>query len=497
MDFSSLSAHEIAGLVGRREVSCEEVIQSSLDRLQTIDTTIHSFVTVLHEEALEGARKMDGRLAGGEKAPTLCGVPLALKDNLSTRGIFTTCSSKILAGYKPPYNATVVERLEAAGAIVVGKTNMDEFAMGSSTEHSGLFPTHNPWNTNCVPGGSSGGSAAAVAARQATIALGSDTGGSIRQPAAFCGIVGLKPTYGRVSRFGLIAYASSLDQIGPMTMDVTDAALLLSIIAGADAKDSTCATRPVPDYMASLRQDVKGLRLGVPMEFFGRGVQPAVARCVHTAIDVLKSLGAAIKEVSIPTAEYTLPVYYILAPAEASSNLARYDGVEYGPRSSRSHDTIGMYMATRDEGFGPEVKERILLGTYALSAGYYEAYYLKAQKVRTLVRQDFDRAFEECDVLVTPTSPTPAFHLGEKTADPMQMKLADVLTIPANIAGIPAISLPCGLVDGLPVGLQLMARAFDEETLLRCAFTYEQVAGFSRQRPPLQARNGEIKANGA
>ncbi|MCA1596236.1 MAG: Asp-tRNA(Asn)/Glu-tRNA(Gln) amidotransferase subunit GatA [Chloroflexi bacterium] len=487
MDWSSLTAYEIASMVRAKTVSCEEVVRGTLERLHSIEPQLRSFITICEEAALDDARALDRRLSSGEDCGPLCGTPVAIKDNLCTRRVETTCGSRILQGFKPPYSATAVERLQKAGAIVIGKTNMDEFAMGSSTEYSAFFPTRNPWDTVRVPGGSSGGSAAAVAAGQAPIALGSDTGGSVRQPASFCGVVGLKPTYGRVSRSGLVAYASSLDQIGPVARSVQDAALLLGVIAGADPLDSTCATRPVPDYMASLRDGVKGLRIGLPREMFGQGVTPEVDERVRDAVRVLADAGASVKEISLPTLLYTLPIYYVLAPAEASSNLARYDGVEYGWRAPEARDVVGMYMSTRDKAFGPEVKQRILIGTYALSAGYYDAYYLKAQKVRTLVRQEFDQAFQECDILAGPTCPTPAFRIGEKSGDPMAMKLADVMTVPANIAGIPALSVPCGLAGGLPVGLQLMGRVFDEETLLRCAYTYEQSTPFHLQRPGIAA----------
>jgi aspartyl-tRNA(Asn)/glutamyl-tRNA(Gln) amidotransferase subunit A len=472
-------------MVRRKEASCEEVVRLSLGRLRALDPRIRAFITVLDDSALERARLMDEQIAAGEDPGPLAGVPVALKDNLCVRDIPTTCASKILEGYRPPYTATAVERLLAAGAIPVGKANMDEFAMGSSTENSGFFPTRNPWDLDRVPGGSSGGSAAAVAAGITPIALGSDTGGSIRQPASFCGISGLKPTYGRVSRYGLVAYASSLDQIGPLARSVEDCALVLGAIAGGDPRDSTCANIPVPDYAASLIPDVKGLRVGLPVQLFAQGVEGDVAACVHAAVEVLRCSGAEVREVSLPTLAYSLPIYYILAPAEASSNLARYDGVEYGHRSAGSYDTIGMYMASRDEGFGAEVKQRILIGTYALSAGYYDAYYLKAQKARTLLRQEFARAFEECDVLACPTSPAPAFRIGEKSGDPMQMKLADVLTLPVNIAGIPAISIPCGQIGQLPVGMQLMTRAFDEETLFRTAFAFQEATDYHRQAPSL------------
>jgi aspartyl-tRNA(Asn)/glutamyl-tRNA(Gln) amidotransferase subunit A len=383
----------------------------------------------------------------------------------------------------PPYDATVVERLAEAGTITVGKTNLDEFAMGSSTENSAFFTTRNPWNTDKVPGGSSGGSAAAVAADEAIVSLGSDTGGSIRQPASFCGVVGMKPTYGRVSRYGLIAFASSLDQIGPFAKDITDTALVLQAISGKDPLDSTSVDIPVPDFRAALKNDVKGLRIGLPKELFAQGVQPEIADAVMRAVDLLKSLGAEVRELSMPIMEYALPTYYLLAPSEASSNLARYDGVRYGHRSKHSTDVMSMFMKSREEGFGDEVKQRIMIGTYALSAGYYDAYYLKAQKVRTLVRQAYDEAFKEYDVLISPTSPTVAFGVGERSDDPFQMKLSDVCTIPVNLAGIPALSMTCGYYDNLPIGLHIMGKAFDEETVLRTAYAFEQNTDYHTMKP--------------
>jgi aspartyl-tRNA(Asn)/glutamyl-tRNA(Gln) amidotransferase subunit A len=409
---------------------------------------------------------------------------------MCTRGVKTTCSSKILYNWIPPYNATVVEKLSHASYTPVGKTNMDEFAMGSSTENSGFFPTRNPWDLGRVPGGSSGGSAAAVAACEVPIALGSDTGGSIRQPASFCGVVGLKPTYGRVSRYGLVAFASSLDQIGPIARTVSDCALALQVIAGHDPRDATSVPLPVPNYLDALVPDLKGIRLGKPVEYFGEGIDPQVRECVERAIEVMVGLGAECEEVSLPHTEYALPVYYIIAPSECSSNLARYDGVKYGFRTEDDVDMITMMERTRDQGFGAEVKRRIMLGTYALSAGYYDAYYLKAQKVRTLIKRDFDRAWEKVDVLVTPTSPTVAFEFGARTADPLQMYAADVCTIPVNLAGLPGISVPCGFVDGLPVGLQIIGKAFDEETILRVAYAYEQNTDWHTYRPKIGSEEG-------
>ncbi|HOJ20697.1 MAG TPA: Asp-tRNA(Asn)/Glu-tRNA(Gln) amidotransferase subunit GatA [Armatimonadota bacterium] len=477
-----LTAHELAELLRRGEVSAVEIAEDTLDRISAVEERVKSYVTVAAEEALEQARAVDERRARGEALPPLAGIPIALKDNLCTRGIRTTCSSRILENWVPPYDATVVKRLRDQQAVFIGKTNMDEFAMGSSTEYSAFHVTRNPWDLSRVPGGSSGGSAAAVAAREATLSLGSDTGGSIRQPASFCGVVGLKPTYGRVSRYGLVAFASSLDQIGPVARDVTDAALLLQAISGHDPNDATSATAEVPDYTKALRSDVKGLKLGVPRELWTQGVDPAVNAAVRAAVDRLVELGAEAEEVSMPHIDYSFPVFYLIAPSEASSNLARYDGVRYGLRVP-ADDPNTMMERTRDAGFGPEVKQRIVIGTFALSAGYYDAYYLKALKVRTLVKQDFDRAFERYDLLVSPVSPTVAFGIGEKTGDPLQMKLADVCTIPINLAGIPAISVPCGFYEGLPIGLQIMGKPFGEETLLRAAYAYEQSTDWHRRTP--------------
>jgi aspartyl-tRNA(Asn)/glutamyl-tRNA(Gln) amidotransferase subunit A len=468
-----------------REISAREITSSVLERINAVEGEVHSYVTIIADQALTAATEVDEAISFGEKIGPLTGIPIAIKDNMCTECVLTTCSSKMLNNYIPPYDATVVERLHAHKAIIVGKTNMDEFAMGSSTENSAFFPTSNPWNLKCVPGGSSGGSAASVAADETILALGSDTGGSIRQPASFCGVVGMKPTYGRVSRYGLIAFASSLDQIGPLTKDVRDAAILLQAISGKDPLDSTSIDTPVPDFAGNLRNDVKGLKIGVPREFFAQGVAPEVSKAVWDALELLESLGAEYKEISMPIMEYTLPTYYIIAPSEASSNLARYDGVRYGHRSRHKTDVISMLSKSRDEGFGPEVKQRIMIGTYALSAGYYDAYYLKAQKVRTLVRQAYDQAFAEFDVLISPTSPTTAFAIGENTDDPMQMKLADVCTIPVNLAGIPAMSQTCGYHNGMPIGLHIMGKAFDEETVLRVGYTFEQNTDFHTKKPDI------------
>ena len=486
MQLYDLTAHELAAKLKTREVSAREVTDAVLQRIGQVEGHVMAYITVTEAVAQAQADAVDRARASGETLSPLAGIPLALKDNLCTRGIETTCASKILRGFVPPYNATVVDKLQASGSVFVGKANLDEFAMGSSTENSGFFPTHNPWDLHTVPGGSSGGSTAAVAAGEAIWALGSDTGGSIRQPAAFCGVVGLKPTYGRVSRYGLVAFASSLDQIGPITKDVRDAALLLSAISGHDPLDSTSVVRDVPDYTRALTGDVRGLKLGVPKEYFAQGVDPAVAEAVRAAIHQLTSMGAEAEEISLPHSEYALPTYYILAPAEASSNLARYDGVRFGHRTARATNHVDLFEKSREEGFGPEVKQRIMIGTYALSAGYYDAFYLKAQQVRTLIKRDFDRAFAQYDAIIAPTAPTVAFPIGEKSGDPLAMKLSDVLTIPANMAGIPAISLPCEFLHGLPIGLQLMAPAFGEETLLRIAYAYEQTTDWHKQRALLE-----------
>ena len=459
-------------------------VERSLDRIKHLEPKLSAFNTVMAERALERARSLD------KAAPTgaLHGVPIAIKDNMCTAGVPTTASSKILAGFIPSYNATVVERLERAGAIVIGKTNLDEFAMGSSTENSALGPTKNPWDVTRTPGGSSGGSAAAVASRMVPIALGSDTGGSIRQPAGLSGIVGFKPTYGRVSRYGLLAFASSLDQIGPFATTVDDVATVFSVIGGFDSHDSTSSPEPMPDLTAALTGDVKGLRIGVPRAFIVEGIDPAVLAAYESALKALTARGAALVDIELPHASYGIPVYYLICTAEASSNLARYDGVRYGYRTKlQKDDTLQqMYERTRDEGFGAEVKRRIMLGTYVLSAGYYDAYYLKAQQVRTLLRRDHDRAFEKCDVVATPTTPTPAFGLGEKTDDPVQMYLNDIFTVSANLTGLPSISVPCGFSPSrLPIGFQLTGRAFDEATLLRAADAYQRDTSFHTEVPPI------------
>ncbi|MEE9285214.1 MAG: Asp-tRNA(Asn)/Glu-tRNA(Gln) amidotransferase subunit GatA [Dehalococcoidia bacterium] len=480
-----LSAHEARALLDRREISSVELTRSVLQRIDRVESAVKAYVTLVEEEALRQAEAADRRLDGGDAGP-LTGIPMQLKDNLVTRGIRTTCSSRMLEGFVPPYDATVTQRLRDGGAVLLGKGNMDEFAMGSSTENSAFFPTRNPWGLDRVPGGSSGGPAAGVSAGECLFALGSDTGGSIRQPASFCNVVGLKPTYGLVSRYGLVAFASSLDQIGPLTRDVTDAATVLQAIAGYEPRDSTSADRPTPDYLGALTGDIKGLRIGVPREYF-QGIDDDVDAVLRRAIDKLAELGAEIDwDVSLPSTPYALAVYYIIAPSEASANLARYDGVKYGFSAPDADNMWDAMEQTRRLGFGPEVKRRIMLGTYALSAGYYDAYYLKAQKVRTLIRREFDAAFTGCDVLVTPTSPTPPFRLGEKLDDPVKMYLSDVATIPVNIAGIAAISIPGGFLEGLPIGMQLIGPPFSEESLLRVAHAYEQATGWHQLRPPLE-----------
>lgn len=473
VDPKGMTAHGAHKLLHSGDISSVELTEAFLDRTNSIESSIKSFVTVTPEQALEQARAADKRIASGNGAP-LTGIPMQLKDNMATRGVATTCSSRILEGFVPPYDATVTSRLYAEGAVLVGKGNLDEFAMGSSTENSAFYATRNPWGLDRVPGGSSGGPAAAVAAAQCVYALGSDTGGSIRQPASLCGVVGLKPTYGLVSRYGLVAFASSLDQIGPITRDVRDAALVLNSIAGHDPRDATSIDSDVPDYTSGLTGDIRGLRVGVPREYFVEGMEPGVDEAVRRAIDTLADLGAIVSETSLPSTPYAMAVYYIVAPSEASANLARYDGVKYGYSTETPGSMWDALENTRREGFGPEVKRRIMIGTYALSAGYYDAWYKKALQVRTLIRQEFDRVFHEFDVLVSPTSPSVAFPIGEKTADPYMMYLNDVFTQPANIAGIPAISVPAGLSEGLPVGVQFMASHLQEEMLLRVAHAYEQ-----------------------
>ncbi|MBI4641901.1 MAG: Asp-tRNA(Asn)/Glu-tRNA(Gln) amidotransferase subunit GatA [Candidatus Tectomicrobia bacterium] len=485
MELHRLTIHELHEKLKRREVTSREITESVLNSIKKVDEKVKAFLTVTPEIALKQADEADRRRQSGEDY-SLLGIPMAIKDVICTEGIRTTCGSKVLHNFVPPYDATVIKKLKAQGAVCVGKANMDEFAMGSSTENSRFFPTRNPWDLERIPGGSSGGSGAAVAADECIAALGSDTGGSVRLPAAFCGIVGLKPTYGRVSRFGLVAYASSLDQIGPLTKDVEDCAIVLNAIAGRDLSDSTSADIPVPDYTNALVDDVKGMRLGIPREYFIEGLHPDVDRSTREAIKLLESLGAVCEEVSLPHTDYAIPTYYLIATAEASSNLARYDGVKYGYRAEGARDLMEMYKKTRAEGFGTEVKRRIMLGTYALSAGYYDAYYKKAQQVRTLIKRDFEEAFKKVDVILTPVSPTPPFKLGEKMADPLQMYLSDIFTISVNLAGIPGISIPCGFsTEQLPIGLQILGKHFDEEKILRVAYTFERHTEYHHKRPGL------------
>ncbi len=490
-DLAALTAHDAAELLRRGEFSSVELTRAVLDRIDELDPRLHAYLTVTADAALEAAAQADRALAlarredNSSKLPLL-GVPMSVKDVISTENVVTTAGSRILEGFVPVYSATVVERLEAAGAHLVGKTNPDEFAMGSSTENSGYGVTRNPWDLERVPGGSSGGSAAAMAADEGIFALGTDTGGSVRQPASLTNTVGLRPSYGRVSRWGVIAFASSLDQVGPMTKDVRDAALILNVIAGLDPNDSTTVNAPVPNYLDALQgESLRGVRVGVPREYFVEGMAASVEGAIRAAIAHLETLGAELHEVSLPHTHYALPTYYILAPAEASANLARYDGVKYGLRADVPGDVWDVIRATRGRGFGAEVKRRIMLGTYALSTGYYDAYYVKAQKVRTLIKQDFDNAFDQVDVLVSAASPTPPFRIGEKTDDPLQMYLADVFTLAQPLAGIPAISIPAGFDDGLPIGMQIMARAFEEDKLLRVAYAYEQTTEWRKRKPRL------------
>lgn len=491
MGLTEMAVHELRTLLQQRQISARELVEAVYERIDAVEEDIKAYITLCRDEALAAAKEADARLARGEAGSSLLGIPVAVKDNICTAGVTTTCASRILHNFVPPYDATVVERLKKAGAPITGKTNMDEFAMGSSTENSGFHVTHNPWDLSRVPGGSSGGSAAAVAAGEVPVALGSDTGGSIRQPAAFCGVVGMKPTYGLVSRYGLIAFASSLDQIGPLARNVRDCALMLQAIAGHDPQDSTSVPVDVPNYEGALTGDIQGMVVGLPREYFAEGLDPEIKDAVLQAVKVLEGQGARVEEISLPHTEYALATYYLIAPAEASSNLARYDGVRYGYRSEKAPDTVTMFMATRDEGFGAEVKRRIMLGTYALSAGYYDAYYLKAQKVRTLIKQDFERAFERCDVLISPTTPSVAFKIGEKVADPMAMYLSDIYTITVNLAGIPGLSLPCGYnSEGLPIGLQIMGKAFNEVSVLQVAYTYEQSADLCRRWPKMEVKAG-------
>ena len=475
------TAHALHDMLVNKQVSAKEITADVIKRLEETEPNVKAYLATNIEKAQQQAETADKKIAAGEAISFLTGIPGAIKDNICTKGVTTTCASKILEHFVPPYNATVMDKLSPQTPVVVGKTNMDEFAMGGSTENSGFYPTHNPWDLTRVPGGSSGGSAAAVSAGSAVWALGSDTGGSIRQPASFCGVVGLKPTYGRVSRYGLVAYASSLDQIGPLTRDVTDCAHILSVIAGRDPMDSTSAAADVPDYAAALKQDVRGLKIGLPQEYFAAGMDSDTEKAVRQAVQTLASLGATVTEISLPHTQYAIAAYYLIAPAEAATNLQRYDGVSYGERVDGA-DIVELMTNTRSEKFGEEVKRRIMIGNYALSAGYYDAYYLKALKVRTLVQQDFTEAFKTVDIIAAPTAPTPAFKIGELTADPLTMYLQDVYTVPLNLSGLPGISVPCGFSQaGLPIGLQIIGRPLDEETILRAAYTYEQNSGLSNR----------------
>ncbi len=485
MDLYRLTIHEAHELLTRGEITSVELTSAVFDRIARVEDRIGAYITLVKNQAMAEAKASDELIRQGKVGP-LTGVPLAIKDILCTEGIRTTCGSKILENFIPPYSSTVVNKLKKARAVIVGKTNMDEFAMGSSTEHSALMVTRNPWDLTRIPGGSSGGSAAAVAADECIGAIGTDTGGSIRQPASHCGVVGLKPTYGGVSRFGLVAFASSLDQIGPIAKDVTDCAILMNAICGYDPNDSTSVHREVPDYTMALQAGLKGLVVGIPKEYFAGGLDEDVAQAVDAAIKVIEGLGATCKSVSLPHTEYAVAVYYLVAPAEASSNLARYDGVRYGFRDKEAKELIQMYRDTRSKGFGSEVQRRIIIGTYALSAGYYDAYYGKASQVRTLIMRDFNQAFRTCNVLLAPVAPTPAFRLGEKLEDPLSMYLSDIFTLPASLAGIAGMSVPCGFSkDGLPIGLQILSKHFDEEKLIRVAYNFEQATDFHTKRPEL------------
>jgi len=487
LELYSLAISEARDLLDKREISANDLVNSIYQRIDAVEEKVKAFITITKNNAMKMAGEAQKKIDLEEKQnnTSILGIPLAIKDNICTKGVRTTCSSKILYNFVPPYESTVTSRLLERGYVLIGKTNLDEFAMGSSTENSGFHTTKNPWSLERIPGGSSGGSAAAVAADECLAALGSDTGGSIRQPAALCGVVGLKPTYGRVSRYGLVAFASSLDQIGPITKNVRDSAILMNILSGHDPLDSTSAPVPAPDFTAALGKDINGMIIGIPKEYFIEGIDKEVEVSVKEATKKLESLGAITVEVSLPHTGYAVATYYILATSEASSNLARYDGVKYGFRA-KGKDLMDMYMNTRAQGFGAEVKRRIMLGTYALSSGYYEAYYKKAQQVRTLIKKDFEEAFKKVDVILTPTSPTAAFKIGEKTADPLQMYLSDIFTISANLAGVPGISIPCGFTsNNLPVGLQLIGKLFDEESILKVAYAYEQSTEWHKRKPIL------------
>ena len=485
MSLFDLRLQDVHSKLNNKELTVSDLVDASYRRIAETDETIKAFLTLNEENARRQADNLDKQLQEGGDRGLLFGLPAGVKDNIVTEGLLTTCASQFLSNYNPIYDATTVSKLKSAQSVTIGKLNMDEFAMGGSNENSSYYPTRNPWNPEYVPGGSSGGSAASVAAGQVYFSLGSDTGGSIRQPAAYCGIVGLKPTYGLVSRFGLVAFASSLDQIGPLTKNVEDSAYVLQAIAGYDEKDSTSANVDIPDYTSALTGDVKGLRIGVPREYLGEGIDPQVKEAVMQALKTFESMGATWEEVSLPHTEYAIATYYLLASSEASSNLARFDGVRYGVRADNPDNLIDLYRKSRSQGFGPEVKRRIMLGTYALSSGYYDAYYLKAQKVRTLIKQDFDNVFNQYDIIIGPTAPTTAFKIGEQVGDPLTMYLNDICTIPVSLAGIPAISVPCGTADGMPIGLQIIGKAFDESTVLRAAHAFEQQTEFHKLRPQL------------
>ena len=479
-------AHVLHDMLVNKEITSLELTQAVLARIDEVEGDVQAYLTITREEALAQAKAVDEKIAKGEEIAFLEGIPGAIKDNICTKGIKTSCASKILQKFVPPYDATVMQKLEAQNPVVLGKTNLDEFAMGGSTENSAYHPTCNPWNTDCVPGGSSGGSAASVAAGTAVWALGSDTGGSIRQPASFCGVVGMKPTYGRVSRYGLVAYASSLDQIGPITKDVTDCAHILNIIAGRDEMDSTSLDVQVPDFTKALVQDVKGLKIGLPKEYFIKGMDPEVEAAVKNGVKELEKLGAEVVEISLPNTDYAISTYYLIAPAEAATNLARYDGVSYGERAEDAADLVEMMTKTRTQYLGEEVKRRIMIGNYALSAGYYDAYYLKALKVRRLVKEDYDKAFKDVDVIICPAAPSVAYKIGEKISNPLEMYLQDACTVPLNLAGLPGISVPCGYnKDNMPIGMQIIGKALDEETILRVAYTYEQSQSYHEDRAQL------------
>lgn len=485
MSLFDLKLQELHQQLTNKELKVSDVVDASYKRIAEVDHKVKAFLTLNEEHARETANTLDKQLQEGGARGLLFGLPAGIKDNISTEGLTTTCASQFLKNFTPVYDATVMHKLNSAQSVTIGKLNMDEFAMGGSNENSSFFPTHNPWNLDYVPGGSSGGSAAAVAAGEVYFSLGSDTGGSIRQPAGYCGVVGLKPTYGLVSRFGLVAFASSLDQIGPITKNVEDNAYVLQSIAGYDSLDSTSADVNIPDYLSALTGDVKGLRIGVPKEYLSQGIDPSVKEAILSALKVLEELGATWDEVSLPHTDYAIAAYYLLASSEASSNLARFDGVRYGVRAANPANLLELYHQSRSEGFGPEVKRRIMLGTYALSSGYYDAYYLKAQKVRTLIKQDFDQVFEQFDVIIGPTAPTTAFKLGEQVGNPLTMYLNDICTIPVSLAGVPAISIPCGFSIDLPIGMQIIGKAFDESTVLRVAHAFEQHTDYHKARPQL------------